>query len=187
MGVTKYRKKKNLSFHALQSKPSCWVLSAVEFRGSQRKVLRNYSVRQSSTVVQRITICRLAAISRRHSSQNHSTSARAKYGTYSSRNRIGCQHGGSPGRIVLLTPAGAIAPTILKELASLPVTFRSVIGNVSYDITVMKMTFGPEGSKLSVGCRFTVPGGGYFISGPTTWPCRLRAALVVTCRYWKAY
>ena len=61
------------------------------------------------------------------------------------------------GRVVLLTPAGITVPNLLKELTMVPVTFRSVIGNGNYDITVLRMTVTPEGTTVAVGCRFTVP------------------------------
>ncbi|WP_028663849.1 fibronectin type III domain-containing protein [Runella zeae] len=61
------------------------------------------------------------------------------------------------GRVIVITPGGANIPTILKELASLPVTFRTVISNWNYDVTVYKMSFTPTGSVLSVGSRFYVP------------------------------
>lgn len=61
------------------------------------------------------------------------------------------------GRVIVTTPGGADIPNILKELTSLPVTFRTVISNWNYDVTVYKMSFTPTGSVLSVGSRFYVP------------------------------
>lgn len=62
------------------------------------------------------------------------------------------------GRIIPITPGGMTIPAALQEVASLPVTFRSTIGNWNYDITVLSMSFTPTGSVLSIGCRFYLPG-----------------------------
>ncbi|WP_460962493.1 fibronectin type III domain-containing protein, partial [Spirosoma litoris] len=64
----------------------------------------------------------------------------------------------SQGRLINITPGGLTIPAALQEVASLPVTFRSTIGNWNYDITVLSMRFTPTGSVLSIGCRFYLPG-----------------------------
>ncbi|GAB4011719.1 hypothetical protein GCM10028808_25970 [Spirosoma migulaei] len=64
----------------------------------------------------------------------------------------------SQGRVINITPGGITIPAALQEVASLPVTFRSTIGNWNYDITVLSMSFTPTGSVLSMGCRFYLPG-----------------------------
>ena len=61
------------------------------------------------------------------------------------------------GRIIKITSAGFSIPAALKEITSLPVTFRNQIDGWNYDITVFAMTFTPSGSKLSIGCKFNLP------------------------------
>ncbi|AFK05701.1 hypothetical protein Emtol_0071 (plasmid) [Emticicia oligotrophica DSM 17448] len=61
------------------------------------------------------------------------------------------------GRIIKITSAGFSIPAALKEISSLPVTFRNQIDGWNYDITVFAMTFTPQGSKLSIGCKFNLP------------------------------
>ncbi len=61
------------------------------------------------------------------------------------------------GRIIKITSAGFSIPAALKEITSLPVTFRNQIDGWNYDITVFAMTFTPQGSKLSIGCKFNLP------------------------------
>ncbi|MCU0325667.1 MAG: hypothetical protein MUF45_10500 [Spirosomaceae bacterium] len=63
------------------------------------------------------------------------------------------------GRIINLTSSGLDIPQALKEVSSLPVTFRNRIDGWNYDITVFAMTFTPQGSKLKIGCKFTLPNG----------------------------
>nr|WP_299416677.1 hypothetical protein [uncultured Emticicia sp.] len=61
------------------------------------------------------------------------------------------------GRIIKITSAGFSIPAALKEITSLPVTFRNQIDGWNYDITVFAITFTPIGSKLSIGCKFNLP------------------------------
>ena len=61
------------------------------------------------------------------------------------------------GSIIKITSAGFSIPEALKEITSLPVTFRNQIDGWNYDITVFSMTFTPQGSKLSIGCKFNLP------------------------------
>ncbi|MFY7937501.1 MAG: hypothetical protein ACOVOQ_08990 [Flavobacterium sp.] len=61
------------------------------------------------------------------------------------------------GRIIKITSVGFSIPAALKEITSLPVTFRNQIDGWNYDITVFAMTFTPQGSKLSIGCKFNLP------------------------------
>lgn len=61
------------------------------------------------------------------------------------------------GRIIKINSSGFSIPAALKEITSLPVTFRNQIDGWNYDITVFAMTFTPEGSKLTIGCKFNLP------------------------------
>jgi hypothetical protein len=61
------------------------------------------------------------------------------------------------GRIIKITSVGFSIPAALKEITSLPVTFRNQIDGWNYDITVFAITFTPSGSKLSIGCKFNLP------------------------------
>ncbi|WP_337045174.1 hypothetical protein [Emticicia sp. 17c] len=65
----------------------------------------------------------------------------------------------SQGRIITMTSSGLDIPQALQEVSSLPVTFRNRIDGWNYDITVFAITFTPEGSKLKIGCKFTLPNG----------------------------
>lgn len=60
------------------------------------------------------------------------------------------------GRIVNVVSGGLDIPSAMKQVASLPVTFRSTIDGWNYDITVLSMDFTQAGSKLTVGCKFTL-------------------------------
>ncbi|MDQ6481850.1 hypothetical protein [Dyadobacter sp. LHD-138] len=62
------------------------------------------------------------------------------------------------GRIIQVTTGGLNIPSLLKEITSLPVVFRSRISGHDYDIVIMGMHFTPTGATLSMGCRFTLPG-----------------------------
>ncbi|WP_254412224.1 fibronectin type III domain-containing protein [Dyadobacter diqingensis] len=62
------------------------------------------------------------------------------------------------GRIIQVTTGGLNIPSLLKEITSLPVVFRSRISGHDYDIVIMGMRFTPTGATLSMGCRFTLPG-----------------------------
>lgn len=61
------------------------------------------------------------------------------------------------GRIIKVITGGLNIPAAMKEVTSLPVIFRTVINDYSYDITVISMNFTPTGATLNIGCRFTVP------------------------------
>ncbi|WP_435357985.1 hypothetical protein [Emticicia sp. SJ17W-69] len=61
------------------------------------------------------------------------------------------------GRIIKINSGGFSIPAALKEITSLPVTFRNQIDGWNYYITVFAMTFTPEGSKLTIGCKFNLP------------------------------
>lgn len=63
------------------------------------------------------------------------------------------------GRIVKVVSGGLSLPTAMKEVASLPVTFRSAIDGWNYDITVLAMNFTATGSMLTVACKFTLQEG----------------------------
>lgn len=63
----------------------------------------------------------------------------------------------SQGRIVNITSGGLALPSVMKEIAKLPVTFRSTMDDLSYDITVLSVTYTGTSSYLSIGCRFTPP------------------------------
>lgn len=63
----------------------------------------------------------------------------------------------SQSRIVNITSSGLSLPSVMKEIAKLPVTFRSTINDLSYDITVLSVTYTATSAYLSIGCRFTPP------------------------------
>jgi len=61
------------------------------------------------------------------------------------------------GRIVPITTAGMSIPAAMKQLTSLPVTFRSRLSEWNYDITIFKMDITPSGSVVAIGCKFYIP------------------------------
>jgi hypothetical protein len=64
----------------------------------------------------------------------------------------------SQQRIIKVGNSGLNIPEAMKEITSLPVIFRVTIQQHAYDITVMSMSFRPDGASLVVGCRFNLPG-----------------------------
>ncbi|WP_149244347.1 fibronectin type III domain-containing protein [Dyadobacter sp. 32] len=64
----------------------------------------------------------------------------------------------SQHRIIKVGNSGLNIPEAMKEITSLPVIFRVTVQQHAYDITVMSMSFLPDGASLVVGCRFNLPG-----------------------------
>ena len=64
------------------------------------------------------------------------------------------------GRLIHLSDRGLSLPYVMKEIAQLPVTFRSTINDVAYEITVLSIHYTGPSAYLSIGCRFTPPKSG---------------------------